>query len=63
MKIEKFVMNDILKIGILTENEFYTTIIEINVRNEYLRMVNQKDLEKSFINQEIYYTNENLNPD
>jgi hypothetical protein len=40
MKTEKFVMSDILKIGILSENEFYTTITEINFRSEYSKMVN-----------------------
>jgi hypothetical protein len=40
MKTEKFAISDILKFGILTENEFYTMIIEISVRSEYLKMVN-----------------------
>jgi hypothetical protein len=40
MIIEKFTTNEILKTENLNENESYTMIIEINVRSEYLKMVN-----------------------
>jgi hypothetical protein len=40
MKIEKFIMNEFLRIGILSESEFYTTITEIKFRNELLKMEN-----------------------